>query len=399
MGRELPLDYRNESDREAAELTVDLRYMAGDLIRQINDRRQEFDAEAHIDEGLKGALNLHQFDLKRTSFARRVSFLYLSRADLLRWRGDSARALEDYKLASVHSERLFNSDRSDLMMKAGYAFTLIKVGEELNFQRRPLEAIAQLEIADKLYGELRQARPHDRIYRQWEWTTVQGLAHAYRLAKNEAKALELHHRKLKLANERHQASPEGVSSLLDLAESYQDYGDAHIARGNTQGGLENLVTARTLLESAVDKPNPDWRFLRLQGRILESIARANLVTKDYERATEAVDKARALRERDRERSGKLDPHGQAELAENRRLNASIRMELGQCAASKRFYEEAVALMNELVLNYDKPIPEWREQFEGASQALSAINATTGCWDNPVDRRVRDMIAMVTGRLR
>ena len=75
------------------------------------------------------------------------------------------------------------------------------------------------------------------------------------------------------------------------------------------------------------------------------------------------------------------------------------MELGQCAASKQLYEEAVTLMNELVLNYDKPIPEWREQFEGASQALSTINATTGCWDNPVDRRVRDMIAMVTGRLR
>jgi hypothetical protein len=215
-------------------------------------------------------------------------------------------------------------------------------------------------------------------------------------------AIELHRKKLMLARERRDAAPDGVSSLLDLAESYQDYGDAHVARGNMQGGLENLITARKLLEPAVEKPNPDWRFLRLQARILESIARAKVVTKDHAYAREAADAAHALRQRDRARTGKLDPHGQAALAENRRLNASIRMVLGECAQSKSLYEEAVALMNELVLNYDKPIPDWREQYEGASQALSAINwkdATSGCHDDPVDRRVRDMIAMVTDRLR
>ena len=38
MGKALRLDYRNERDREAAELLVDAYYLAADLIRQVNDR-------------------------------------------------------------------------------------------------------------------------------------------------------------------------------------------------------------------------------------------------------------------------------------------------------------------------------------------------------------------------
>ena len=46
MGKLLPLDHRNEGDREAAEMLIDARYLAADLIRQMNNRQRELEAES-----------------------------------------------------------------------------------------------------------------------------------------------------------------------------------------------------------------------------------------------------------------------------------------------------------------------------------------------------------------
>lgn len=394
MGKVLPLDHRNEGDREAAEMLVDARYLAADLIRQLNDRRQELDAEAYINEGLQDAERLRQYHPKRTRLRSKVATMHLARGDLRRWRADRVGALEDYRLSKNHREHLMKADASDLTLKADFAFSLIKVGEELNALRRPEEAITELETAEALYAELRSARPHDRSYRHWQWTTIQGLGDAFRLSKN-SKAIDYHRRKLAIARERHQEATGSIDALLTVAESHLDFGDALIARGGVEDGVDNLTSARRLLKPAADDPAADWRLLRLQARVLEAVARSRLTARDYADAREAADEAFALRDRERIRAGKIDPHGQAELAENRRLVGSIQLGVANCEEAKRLYEQAVLVLDRLVREHT-PNPEWREKFDAARNSLSAITWKDGsleCSDQPVDSKVRDMIAM------
>jgi len=395
MGKELPLDYRNENDRQAAEILIDARYLTADLIRQLNDPRRDLDVEAYINEGLQSAERLSQYSPERVGLQRQIARMYLARGDLRRWRADRPGALEDYRLARKHREAVMKADASDLTIKAEFAFSLIKTGEEFNALRKTDEAIAELEIAEKLYGELLSERPHDPSFQHWLWTTLQGLGNAHSLSKSP-KAIDYHRKKLSIARVRYGTFPGGISSLLSLAESHLDYGDAIIARGNVEDGLDILAAARNLLKPMVDDPTVDWRLLRLQARVLEGTARGKLVMKEYAEALQVADEAFALRERDRVRTGRVDPHGQAELAENRRVIGSIHLGSAKCAEAKDYYEKAVLILDRLVKQYDTPSPEWLEKYGAARKSLAAINWKDGtfeCCDEPVDPKVRDMIAM------
>jgi len=397
MARDLPLDHRNGSDHEALELLIDARYQAADLIRQMNDRRMELAAEAYINDGLSGAERLHALNPERARLRRKIATMHLARGDFRRWRADREGALEDYQASRSHRERLAKADPSDLTLKAEFAFSLIKTGEELNALRRSENAIPELEIAEKLYGELRSARPQDRSFRHWQWTTLQGLGDAYRLLGNSTKAIDYHRRKLVVARAQWEQEPGGINSRWVLAESYRDYADALIARGNVRDGMENLSAAHELLEAILGDPQVDWRLLRLQAQVLESIARGELSKHDYEAARIAAARAYAHRERDLVRSGKIDPHGQSELAENRRLVGSIELANAKCGEAKENYERAVAILDKLVGEHDTPNPEWLERYAAARKSLDAITWKDGshdCCEPPVDGKVREMIAVV-----
>ena len=133
----------------------------------------------------------------------------------------------------------------------------------------------------RIYAELREQIPDDFRARHWEWTANQGLAEAYRLDKNLDEEMRYHASKLGLAGKNYLHAPDSVDFLLDLAESYRDYGDAFVARGKVQLGMKNLLDARNLLEQLVEGPQANSRSLQLQGRILESIARANLAKQNF----------------------------------------------------------------------------------------------------------------------
>jgi len=400
MGKQLRLDYRNAPDREAAELLVDAHYVAADLIRQTNDRARLLEAEAYINEGLTGAERLHKDHVGRPQLRKKVATMYLARGDLRRWQAERAAAYEDYRTARKHREEVMKADPSDLTTKAEFAFSLIKTGEELNALRRPEEAIAEFEIADQLYNELLGARPNDRSYLHWLWTTLQGLGESYRLTKSQ-KAFDYHRKKLSIAKARYDNSPESVDVLLSLAESHLESGDALIGHGAIENGLENLSTARELLNRKLTNPKVDWRLIRVQARVLEGIARGELTQRKYKEARKVADEAYALREWDKARVGKIDPHGQAEFAENRRLVGSILIASVKCEEAKSFYEQAAAILDKLVNEHISPNPEWQEQYGIARKSLAAIQWKDGsleCCNEPADPKLRDMIAMVTKRL-
>ena len=257
------------------------------------------------------------------------------------------------------------------------------------------QAIAVFELAERQYRKLRSARPHDRSYRHWQWTVIQGLGEAYKLSKNP-RAIDYHRRKLTIARERRDETPAGITSLLTLAESHLDYGDALIALGSKEAGMENLAAARNLLKPMVDDANADWRLLRLQARVLEAVAGTRIAAKEYAEAEAIAVEAFALRERDRLRSGKIDPHGQAGLAENRRLIGRIQLGCTKCEEAKNYYEQAVAILDRLVRDHDRPSPEWLEKYTTARNSLSAIAWKDGsleCSDDPVDHKMGEMIAM------
>jgi hypothetical protein len=396
MARRLRLDTRRESDREAAELMVDARYLVADLIRQLNDRKQELSAEAHINDGLAGAQHLQLQDPKRASLILKVATLHLARGDLRHWRGDSHNAYADYKFARDLREKLCDADPTNPSHKFGFAFNLIKVGEELTTLRRPQEAIAEFELSERLLVELRTRRPDDSTYRYWLWTAIQGQGYAYRLTGDLPKEVDLHYRKLVIAREHRDQAPEGVDSLLVLGESYRDYGDVLVRRGNIAGGLENLAEAQKLLAPAVAHPTPDWRFLRMQASVLEGVARAKMERQQYSDAHAAVEDAYKLRVRDRTSTGKLDPRGHADLAENRRLIGSIQLANAQCREARSLYEKAAEILDRLVHDHARPNPEWLEKYIAARKGLTEIAWKDGnqlCSDEPVDHKMGEMIAM------
>jgi tetratricopeptide (TPR) repeat protein len=396
IGRGLRLDTRRESDREGAELMVDARYLVADLIRQLNDRKQELTAEAHINDGLAGAQHLYQQDPKRASLVLKVATLHLARGDLRRWRGDSHNAYEDYKLSRDLRETVHKNDPGNLSHKFGFAFNLIKVGEELTTLRRPQDSIAEFELSERLLAELRKELPDDSTYRYWLWTAIQGQGHAHKLLGNLVKEAECHYRKLVLAQEHRLHAPDGVDSLYVLAESYRDYGNVLVSRGNVAGGLDHLAEAQKMLAPVVAKHSPDWRFLRMQASILESVARAKAIGRHFSDARDAVEDAYKLRVRDRIRTGKLDPHAQADMAENRRLVGSIQLANAQCQEAKSLYEEATAILDRLARDHIMPNPEWREKYEVARKELTEIAWRDGnpeCSNEPVDRKMGEMIAM------
>jgi hypothetical protein len=287
MGRGLSAD-----NREAGQLLVQAHYMAADLLRQINAQQSKGnekgvrEAEAHLTEGLERALSLRD-SLPERQWRRGVSNQYLGRGDWRRSQGKHMEALADYENARSHREVLAAADPSDLVLKAEFAFSLIKVGEEINtlrrhgLQSRDADAVKTFEIAIGIYADLRQQRPQDLRARHWEWTTHQGLAEAHRLAKDPDEEMHYHATKLALAGKNYLYAPDSVDFLLDLAESYRDYGDAFVARGKVQLGMKHLSDARELLAQHVEGPQADPRSLHLQGRVLESIARANAAPQSF----------------------------------------------------------------------------------------------------------------------
>ena len=165
--------------------------------------------------------------------------------------------------------------------------------------------------------------------------------------------------------------------------------------------MENLAAARDLLHPKVVDAKTDWRLVRLQARVLEGIARGQLAQKKFGEANAAAQEAFALRERDKVRTVALDPQGQAEIAENRRVVASIMVGSARCEDAKRLYEQAAAILDKLVREHVTPSPEWLEQYNVARNSVTAIKWNDDgleCSDEPVDPKLRDMIAMVTKRL-
>jgi tetratricopeptide (TPR) repeat protein len=396
MGRSLHLNNRKEGDREASEVMVDARYLAADLIRQLNDRKRESVAEAHVEEGLANAQRLRQLEPKRASAVGRVATLYLARGDFRRWLGDSLRALADYKESRSLRSVLHDSDPSDLTLKFAFGLMLVKVGEEITAQREPRQAkkaIEELKLAERLFTELRGEKLDDGRFRYWLWTAIQGLGYAYRLAGDLRDEMECHHRKLIIARDQ---SIDGPSARYVLAESLRDYGNALVVRDNPKGGIDKLEEAKQLLAPAIAHPKPEWRVLRMQASIYEGLAVAARAGGHFSDARDLAEAAYKLRERDRTIAARLDPHGQADLAENRRLAGTVQLANAQCTDARKLYGQAVEILDRLVSEHERPNPEWRERYAVARQGLAEIHWKDGgpdCNDGPVDRKVGEMIVM------
>lgn len=285
LGRGLPLD-----SNEVAQILVQAHYLAADLRRQLDAQQRTGrghgarEVEAALSEDIERELR-RQNDRPERDWGRGVGNLYLERGDVLRQQGKHKEALGDYENAKSLRGTLTKADPSDIVLKDEFAFSLIKVGEQLNALRRrnllarDAEAVNTFDTAEHLFSELHKERPDDVRFRHWRWTAHQGLAEAYRLSNSSAQEMIYNARKLQIAGSNF-LHTQNIEFRLDLAESYRDFGEALVSRKEVHCGLEQLSNARELLEPLIGSPKATLRSLSLQTGILKSIARASAIRQD-----------------------------------------------------------------------------------------------------------------------
>lgn len=372
LGKSLAREIKNDA---AWQQVARSQYIAADLIRQLNERSLDWQAQQYIEDGLKTAKEMVANDPSAFGRRRLEGELYLALGDFERWRARHAAALAAYREARDIRKILFDLDPASITARNEYGFSLIKLGEQAETLKIHDVAATELAQAKDIYDDL-VLRKGDRInWMRWRWTARQGLARTYSSLGAPDKALALCDDLLRIARDNTHHPSVQQTDHANLMESYLICGNLLVKLERADEAIEKFDEAQKVAEKLPNLVENSYRFRRLTAASQEGKARVYLAQGRYNGALAAIGSASEYWKTDIERN-KSDPEAEAGLAHALGLQAEIYDRFERHDRAAEHYDEAISKFRRIVRGREHH-PSWPAQLRRLEARRAALQAKGG----------------------